>query len=209
MINTVQSRTINLKSGTFSALQNNNFRIYFFGMLVSLSGTWMQNLAQGYLVYNLTKSELWLGIIACAAGVPALLISPISGLMVEAISRRKLLMITQTIQMILAFILALLTFAGMVEVWHILILAFCLGTTNAVDAPTRQTFVMEIVGRESLQSGIALNSVVNSIARVLGPVAAGVALVAFGPAWCFTLNGISFIAVIISLWMMQVPYELR
>jgi MFS family permease len=179
------------------------------GQLFSVSGTWMQNIAQGYLVFQLTDSELWLGIIAMATGLPFLLTAPVAGVIVDRIPRRKLLIITQTTQMILAFILAALTFTDLVQVWHITLLAFLLGMSNAIDAPARQTFVVEMVGREDLHSGIALNSILNSMARVLGPMAAGIALVQLGADWCFLLNGVSFLAVLLSLFIMSVPYPIQ
>lgn len=192
---------------TFSALRSGNFRLYFVGQLISLSGTWMQNIAQGYLVFSLTHSEAYLGLVALAAGLPQLLMSPVAGVILERIPRRRLMLMTQTIQMILAFILTALTATNTVQVWHILVLAFLLGMTNTVDAPARQTFVLEMVGREDLHSGIALNSILNSLTRVLGPTAAGIALLQFGVVWCFFLNGVSFLAVIFSLLIMKVPYE--
>jgi MFS family permease len=194
------------RQSTFVALRNPNFRIYFGGQLVSITGTWMQNVAQGFLVFSLTKSEFWLGIVACAAGLPMLFLSPFAGVVVERIPRRTLMIISQTIQMLLAFILAALTFSGLVQVWHIVALAGALGMINALDMPARQTLVVEVVGREDMRSGIALNSILNSTGRVLGPTAAGLALVQFGPAVCFLLNGLSFVAVLISLFFMKVPY---
>ncbi len=196
------------RPGTLSALRNPNFRLYFFGQLVSISGSWMQNIALSYLVFQITKSELWLGIVACAAGLPLLLLSPLGGVVVERVPRRTLLRWTQTIQMILAFILTALTFAGAIQVWEVVLLAVLLGVTNAFDMPARQTFVVEIVGKDDLYSGIALNSIMNSMGRVLGPTAAGIALVQFGTAWCFFLNGVSFLAVLGSLFIMQVPFAI-
>lgn len=197
------------RSSTLSALKSPNFRLYFIGQLVSVSGTWMQNVAEGYLVFKLTQSELWLGLVACAAGLPLILLAPVAGTIVDRIPRRKLMMFTQVAQMILAFISAYLTFTDKIQVSHIMVLAFCLGITNALDAPARQTFVVEMVGREDLHSGIALNSILNSASRVLGPTAAGLALVQFGPAWCFLINGLSFLAVLISLFFMSVPYAIK
>ena len=196
-------------TGTFSALRSSNFRLYFAGQLVSVSGTWMQNLAQGFLVFKITQSEAWLGIVACAAGLPVLLLSPISGVIIERVPRRRLMLVTQTIQMVLAFILFALTLSDQIQVWHLVVLAFMLGTTNALDLPARQTFVVEMVGPNDLRSGIALNSILNSASRVLGPMAAGIALVQIGPAWCFFVNGLSFLAVIASLILMQVPYPIQ
>jgi MFS family permease len=194
---------------TLSALRHANFRLYFAGQLASTSGTWMQNVAQGFLVFNLTKSELWLGIVACAAGLPVLLLSPVAGVIVERFPRRRIMLCTQTVQMVLAFTLSALTFTGTVQVWHVVILAFLLGATNALDTPARLGLIMELVGREDLHSGIALGSIINSGSRVLGPTAAGLALVWVGPAWCFFINGLSFLAVIISLFLMEVPFAIR
>jgi MFS family permease len=197
------------KSSALSALKNTNFRLYFVGQMVSISGTWMQNIAQSYLVFEITKSELWLGIVACLGGLPLLILSPLGGVVVERVPRRTLLIVTQTIQMILAFILAALAFAHAVQVWHIVVLAILLGITNVFDTPARQTFVVEIVGKDDLRSGIALNSIMNSMGRVLGPTAAGIALIQLGDAWCFMLNGLSFLAVLGSLFMMKVPYAIK
>lgn len=196
------------KPSNLSALRNPNFRLYFAGQMISNSGTWMQNIAQSYLVYQITKSELWLGIVACAAGLPVVLLSPIAGVIVDRFPRRKVLMFTQVSQMILALILAALTFTGLVQVWHIVVLAVMLGLTNALDMPSRQTIVVEIVGREDLYSGIALNSIMNSLGRVLGPAAAGIALVSFGAAWCFLLNAASYVIVLICMFLLKVPYAI-
>jgi MFS family permease len=192
-----------------AALRYPNFRLYFIGQLISLSGTWMQTVAQGWLVFNLTKSELWLGVVACAAGLPSLILSPFAGVLVDRIPRRKILLVSQTVQMILAFILAGLAFANVVQVWHIVVLAFVLGVTNAIDAPSRQAIIVDLVGKKDLTSGIMLNSIMFNSARVFGPAAAGIALVQFGPAWCFFLNGVSFIAVIFMLWIMRVEGSVR
>ena len=192
-----------------AALRYPNFRLYFIGQLISLSGTWMQIVAQGWLVFNLTHSELWLGVVACAAGLPSLILSPFAGVLVDRIPRRKILLVSQTVQMILAFILAGLAFANVVQVWHIVVLAFVLGVTNAIDAPSRQAIIVDLVGKKDLTSGIMLNSIMFNSARVFGPAAAGIALVQFGPAWCFLLNGVSFIAVIFMLWIMKVEGSVR
>jgi MFS family permease len=193
--------------GTFHALQNANFRTYFIGQLISISGTWMQNLAQGYLVFQLTRSEAWLGIVACAAGLPIVLMSPLTGVLVERFPRRRLLYLTQIFQMLFALLLAFLTATEQVQVWHIVGLALLLGATNAVDVPARWAIVSELVSKEDLRSGIALNSMLNSGARVLGPVVAGLVLVRFGPALCFFLNALSFLAAMTSLTLIRIPYE--
>lgn len=193
---------------TTAAFRNHDFRLYFIGQLISVSGTWMQNLAQGYLVFQLTQSEAWLGIVACAAGLPIVLTSPIAGVIVERFPRRQLMLATQLAQMSFAIILALLSFTNTVQVWHIVLLALLLGATNALDVPARWTIVSEIVGPDDLKSGIALNSILNSGSRVVGPTIAGIVLVRFGAAVCFLLNALSFVAVIISLLMIRVRYPI-
>lgn len=196
------------RRGTFSALRSANFRLYFFGQLVSQSGTWMQNIAQGYLVFSLTGSEAALGVVALMAGLPVLLMSPLAGVVVESASRKRLLIGTNLVQMMLALVLTLLTVSGTVQVWHVIALAFVLGMTTAIDAPSRQTFMVEMVGKDDLPSALALNSIMNSSTRVLGPMAAGLVLVQFGMVWCFAINGLSFLVVIVCLVVMGVPYAL-
>lgn len=191
--------------GTFTALRQTNFRLYFIGQIISMSGTWMQTVAQGYLVFSLTRSEAWLGVVACAAGLPMLFIAPLGGVVVERMPRRRLLMITAAIQMSLALILAGLVFTETVAIWHIVVLALALGTTNAFDAPARQTFISDLVGRELLISGIAMNSLIINGSRMVGPAIAGLFLTTFGPAWCFLINGISFLAVLAMLAILRLP----
>lgn len=192
----------------FDAFRSPDFRLYFAGQLISISGTWMQNLAQGYLVFQLTRSEAMLGLVACAAGLPIILMSPIAGVLVDRFPRRQILLFTQTCQMIFALILAFLALTGWLQVWHIVMLAFLLGTTNALDVPARWTFVSEIVGKELLRSGIAMNSILNSSARVLGPALAGIILVKFGAPLCFFLNAISFLFVIPCILVMKVHHSI-
>lgn len=194
---------------TYAALHSSNFRLYFAGQVVSVSGIWMQNIALGFLVFNLTRSELWLGFMALATGIPMILLLPITGVIVENIPRRRLLIITQTIQMFLALILAILVFVNLIQIWHIILLAFCLGVINALDKPARQTFVVEVVGRENLASGITLNSILSSGARVLGPALAGIALVKLGAAWCFFINAGTFFVALFSLFVMDVPFTIE
>jgi MFS family permease len=189
---------------TFAALNHRNYRLFFAGQLVSLTGTWMQNVAERWLVYQLTDSPFKLGLVTFAAGVPVLLFSLWGGVVADRVSKRRLIMLTQTIMMTLAFILAADMFLHTVQWWHVAILAFLLGTTNAFDAPARQAFVVEMVGRKELPNAIALNSAMFNLARIAGPAMAGVTLAIFGPAWCFVLNGLSFVAVIVGLAMMDV-----
>jgi MFS family permease len=190
--------------GTFETLRDHNFRVYFIGQLASTSGTWMQITAQGWLVYHLTQSAAWLGIVACAAGLPILLLSPIAGVIVERHSRRQTMMITQTIQMILAFVLAVLVFTHTVQIWHIVVLAVLLGVSNAFDGTVRFAIIADLVEREHLRSAITINAILFNASRVLGPATAGLVLVTFGAGWCFFLNGLSFVPVLISLMLVTV-----
>lgn len=191
--------------GTFSALRHPNFKLYFSGQLVSITGTWMQALAQGWLVYALTQSEGWLGIVACAAGVPSLLLSPFAGVVVDRFRRRDILLFTQTLEMTLAFILAWLTLTGRVEVWHVVLLALLGGGLRTLDAPARQAFIRDLVGMEDLDSGVTLNSLVVNGGRIIGPAFAGLVLASVGAGWCFFLNAVTFLAVLLSLLVIRVP----
>jgi MFS family permease len=191
------------RKNPFSALRHRNFQLYFGGQLVSNAGTWMQIIAQGWLVYQLTHSDLTLGIVGFAAAIPMLVVSPWGGVIVDRVPKRSLLMITQAGAMILAFVLAALAFTNTVREWHIILLAAGLGVVNAFDAPARQAFVVEMVGRDDLPNAIALNSMMFNSARVIGPALAGIALAVLGAAWCFTINGFSFLAVLLGLWLMQ------
>lgn len=191
-------------SQTFTSLKHPNFRLWFSGQIVSLIGTWMQATAQGYLVYELTGSPIMLGIVGFANGIPVWLFSLYAGIIADRISRKKLIMITQGSMMILAFILATLTFTNVIQAWHIVIMALLLGTANAFDGPARQSFVVDMVPREDLTNAIALNSSVFNLGTIIGPTVAGVVYAWLGPAWCFTINGISFIAVLIALFLMRI-----
>ncbi len=175
--------------------------------MVSLMGTWMQSTAQGYLIYQITKSTTYLGLVGFMGGVPILVFSLYGGWVADRISRRTLLVITQTSMMILAFILAVLDFVNIVQPWHILVLAFLLGVANAFDAPIRISFVLELVDREDMNNAIALNSTMYNIATVVGPSVSGLTYAAFGAAWCFTINGVSFIAVIVALLLMHIKRQ--
>ena len=188
---------------TFAALKHRNYRLWFWGQMISLFGTWMQTTAQGFLVYQVTHSSAYLGYVGFAYGAPSWFFMLYGGVVADRVSRRKLLIITQAIMMILAFILAALVFTDTVRAWHILVLAFGLGLANAFDAPARQAFVSELVDREDLTNAVALNATMFNAALVVGPAFAGIIYAAFGPGWCFAVNGISFIAVIIALASMQ------
>jgi len=188
---------------TFIALKYPNYRLWFGGQLVSLVGTWMQVTAQGYLVYTLTGSAKWLGLVGFAAGVPSWLFTLYGGVIADRIPRRTMLIITQLVMMVLAFILTSLVYWNVVEPWHIVVLAFLLGIANAFDAPARQSFVVELVDREDLTNAIAINSTMFNLATVVGPAVAGLTYAAFGAAMCFAINGLSFLGVIIALLLMK------
>jgi MFS family permease len=188
---------------TFASLKYPNYRLWFIGQLVSLVGTWTQATAQGYLIYQLTKSPAYLGYASFANGLPSWFFTLYAGAIADRVPRRTLMIITQSSMLILAFILAILAFTNTVQWWHILILTFLLGISNAFDAPARQAFVLEMVDREDMTNAIALNSTMFNSAVVLGPAFGGLIYAWVGPGWCFTINGISFIAVIIALLMMK------
>jgi MFS family permease len=190
---------------TFAAFKHRNYRLWFAGQLTSLSGSWMQNVAQPWLVYDLTKSPLYLGIVSFASALPTLTFSLWAGVLIDRTPKRRIMLITQTTLMCTAFLLAADVFFGWVQPWHIVILALINGTAQAFDAPTRQTFTIEMVGREDLMNAIALNSAMFNSARVLGPTLAGIVLALVGPAGCFFINGVSFLAVIGALLMMEIP----
>jgi MFS family permease len=189
--------------GTFTSLKYPNYRLWFAGQLVSLIGTWTQTAAQGYLIYELTKSPAYLGYLSFANGLPTWIFTLYAGAIADRVSKRTLMVITQSGMMILALILAILTFSNIVQWWHILILSFLLGVFNAFDAPARQAFTLEMVDREDLTNAIALNSTMFNLAMVMGPAFGGLIYAWVGPGWCFTINAISFLAVIIALLLMR------
>ena len=193
------------RPGTFAALRHPNYRLWFFGQLISLFGTWMQTTAQGFLIFELTHSPAYLGFVGFASGVPTWLLTLYGGVVADRVPRRKLIAITQSCMMVLAFVLAALTFLRIVQPWHVLVLASLLGIANSFDAPARQSFVSEMVGPDDLTNAIALNSTMFQTATVIGPATAGITYAMFGPGWCFTVNGISFIAVIGALLAMRLP----
>jgi MFS family permease len=192
---------------TFASMRYRNFRLWFFGQLVSMVGTWMQSTAQGYLVFELTGSPAYLGYVSFAAGVPTWIFMLWAGVIADRMDRRKLLAIIQSCMMLPAIILAILTFTGLVQPWHILILAVMLGTANAFDGPIRQALLPELVeDRRDLTNAIALNAALFNSAVVIGPAIGGLAYAWLGPGWCFTFNAVSFLAVITALLMMRVQY---
>jgi MFS family permease len=184
----------------FTAMSYRNYRLYFWGQIVSLFGTWMQITAQGFLIYELTHSAAYLGLVGFANGIPTWLFMLYAGVVADRFQRRRVMIITQTVMAGLAFVLAFLTFLHWVRAWHIILLTFALGTANAFDAPARQAIVTDLVeDREDLPNAIALNSTMFNGASIIGPAVAGLIYALLGPGWCFTINGISFFAVIASL----------
>jgi MFS family permease len=188
-----------------SSFRHRNFRLFFLGQLISLVGTWMQNVAQSWLVYDLTRSAAWLGQVSAAGSVPILLLGLYAGVVTDRRPKRLLLVLTATASMLLAFALAGLSATGRVTVWHVMLLAFLLGSVNAFEMPARQAFAIEMVGRRDLMNAIALNSVVFNGARIVGPAIAAEVLLVAGVAGCFFINGISYFAVIAALLLMRLP----
>jgi MFS family permease len=194
--------------GAFAALSHPNYRMWFLGQMTSLFGTWMQSTAQGYLVFELTRSPAYLGYVSFASGAAMWVFTLYGGVIADRVPRRSLLVVTQGLSMALAFILSALTFTRVVAPWHIIVLAFSLGVVNAFDVPARQSFVIEMVGREDLTSAIALNATMFNAAVAAGPAIGGLTYALFGPGWCFAINGISFIAAIAALLSMRMAPSL-
>jgi MFS family permease len=189
---------------TLRALRHRNFQLFFGGQIISLIGTWMQSVAQMWLVYRLTGSSLWLGVVGFASQIPIFLLSPVAGTVADRYNRHRVVIATQATMMVLASILAALTLGKWLTVWEIIVLASLLGVVNAFDIPARQSFLVEMVGREDLMNAIALNSSMFNGARVVGPAVAGVLVAAIGEGWCFFINAVSFIAVITGLLLMKI-----
>jgi MFS family permease len=191
-------------SVTLRALQYRNFRLFFAGQLISLIGTWMQNVAQAWLVYRLTGSPVLLGAAGFASQIPVFLLAPVGGVVADRYSRHRLVIATQTASMLLAFALAALTLSGAVRVWHIFALSALLGVVNSFDIPARQAFIVGLVAKPDLMNAIALNSSMFNASRVVGPAIAGILVAGIGEGWCFFANGASYIAVIAGLLLMRV-----
>ncbi len=190
---------------TFAALKHRNFRLFFVGQLVSLTGTWMQSTAQGWLVYQMTGSKILLGTVAAVGTLPMLLLSLWGGSVADRHSKRAVVFHTQTGMMLTAFVFAALVGNGHIQTWQILLLAALGGVAMAFDMPARQAFMVEMTSHDDLMNAISLNSSIVNGARVVGPAVAGFLMAYVGIMWCFLLNGVSFIAVIVGLWMMRLP----
>jgi MFS family permease len=186
-----------------AALHHHNFRLFWFGQMISLVGTWMQNVARGWLVLQMTNSPFLLGLVSMLGTLPVLFIAPFGGVLADKLNKRTVVITTQITAMLLAFALATLILTKHVQYWHIVVLASILGVTMAIDAPTRQSFIVEMVGKKDLLNAIALNSSIFNLARILGPALAGLIISAIGIVLCFYVNGISYLAVIAGLFMMK------
>ena len=191
-------------SQIFASLKNRNFRLYFGGQCVSLVGTWMQQIAMSWLVFRLTGSVFLLATVTFMAQIPVLVVTPYMSVFVDRFNRRALLVVTQSLSMVQALLMALLTLTGWIEVWHIMVLSLLIGLINALDNPTRQSFYPSLVPAEKLGNAIALNSAVINGSRLIGPAVGGVLIGLLGEGICFLLNGVSYIAVIIALLMMRI-----
>lgn len=187
----------------FLSLKHPNYRYYFFGMCVSTIGTWMQNTAQPWLAYTLTKSALLLSVVSALQFVPALLFSLFAGVLIDRVPKKRMLVITQSLSLLITFALWLLASSGGIRYWHLLVTASLLGLVNTLDMPLRQSFVVELVGHEDLMNAIALNSLTFNVARMLGPSIAGIVMGTLGIPACFLVNSLSFGAVLISLFFIH------
>ena len=190
----------------FSSLRSRNYRLYFGGQCISLIGSWMQTVAMGFFVYELTGSKILLGLISFLNQVPSFVISPFAGVITDRIDRRRILLYTQSLCMAEALLLSFLVLTHLIEVWHILAFSLFVGIVNAFDAPARQSMVIELVDRpQNLSNAIALNSAVFNAARLVGPAIAGILIALIGVGYCFLSNGLSYIAVITALLLIRIP----
>ncbi len=184
--------------------RHRNYRLFFAGQAISLVGFWMQAIAQSWLVYRMTDTPFWLGVVGFVGQIPVLLVSPFAGVIADRLNRRRILFVTQSMMMASATLFAVLTLSHVIEVWHVVALAALSGTANAFDVPTRQSFTIEMVGKADLPRAIALNSIMFNGARLIGPAFAGVLVAAVGEGWCIALNAASYLAVLVSLSLIRV-----
>lgn len=191
----------------FRSLKQRNYQYFFAGQLLSLIGTWMQSVAQAWLVYRLTGSTVLLGLVSFSGQIPVFLLAPIGGAIADKYNRRRILLTTQTVAMILASVLTALALTGRIEVWQIFALSALLGLTNAFDIPTRQAFIVDIVKREDLTNAIALNSSMFNGARIVGPAVAGLLVASVGEGWCFAINAVSYVAVLTGLALIKIERQ--
>jgi MFS family permease len=187
----------------FPAFRHKNYRLFWYGQGISLSGTWMQTTAQAWLVYELTKSPFLLGLVGALQFTPVMLFSLVAGVYLDRFPKKKIIMVTQAVSMVLALLMTVLVFTETVQFWHIAVIVVILGFVNTLDMPTRQSFMIELVGKTHLTSAIALNSVTFNGARIVGPALGGILIANFGIAFCFLFNALSFLAVIVSVYMIR------
>lgn len=190
---------------TLRSLKHRNYRLFYFGQLVSLSGTWMQSLAQAWLLYRLTHSGFLLGLAGALTLLPSLVLAQWGGMLADRFSRQRLFMVAQALAMLQAFVLAALTLGGVVQPWHILTLALLLGIVQAFELPARHSLVAQLVPRADMANAIALNSSLFHLSRLIGPAIAGVLVAAIGEGWVFLINGVTFVAVLASLTLIRLP----
>lgn len=204
-MNSLSNKASSFLKTTFSSLQYRNFRLFYFGQCISLTGTWMQRTAQTWLVYTLTKSPLMVSIVGVCQFMPMLLFSLFAGVIVDRFDKKKLLILTQAVFMMQAAIMTMLTFTGTIRYYHIFILSAVYGLTQTLDMPARQSFFIELVGRENVMNAISLNSTIVNLARIVGPAVSGLIMLKFGIVFCFFVNAISFIPVIIGIVLIKAP----
>ena len=194
----------------FRALRYRNFRVFFFGQGISLTGTWMQYVAMSWLVYRMTNSAFMLGVVGFSSQIPTFILSPFTGVLADRHNRYKMLLLTQALAMLQAFILAFLILTGNIAVWHIIVMGIFLGCVNSLDMPARHSFILQMIEeKENLGNAIALNSMMFNFARLIGPSIAGVLIAAAGEGLCFLVNAVSYLAVIASLFAMDKGVKIR
>lgn len=194
---------------TIRSLQGRNFRLYWIGQSISSVGTWMQIVAQGWVVYNLTDSAFMLGLVNFVALLPVVPISLLSGVMSDRFSRRNLMLVSESVLMVQALIMAILIYLDLIQVWHVIVLSFVLGAAAAMEQPARLAFVVDIVGKEDLSNAVALNSSGYNTARIIGPAIAGLLIASVGEAACFLINSVTYLALILALVAIRVPQVMR
>ncbi|MEI6084446.1 MAG: MFS transporter [Verrucomicrobiota bacterium] len=192
---------------TFAAFRHPNYRLFFAGQLVSVIGSWLQQVAMGWLVYEMTHSTVTLGVVRFAGAIPVTLLTLVAGTLADRVSKRRVVIYTEAAAMLLAFGLAALVFFGVIQIWHIILISFLEGITDAFDIPTRQSFIVEIVGKEDLMNALALNSSLFNGARSVGPALAGILIAVVGMAGCFFVNGLSYLAVVGAYLAMRLPAQ--
>jgi MFS family permease len=199
----MRHRSVRVLRQTFASLANPNYRLYFGGQAVSLVGTWMQSVAQSWLVLQLTHSGAWIGLVVATQTLPVLLLGPYGGVLADRLDKRRLMVALQSLMGVQALILGVLTVSGLIQLWEVFVLALVLGLNNTFENPARQAFVLEMVGPRDLRNAVSLNSVLVNAARAVGPAAAGVVIATGGVGVCFLVNAASFVAVVSSLVRMD------